>query len=144
MSPRRPLLPDVYWSALLSAALVAIVVVFYLVTINGEDEGEVSSSRVQFVAGSLIAGALCCAVGAVLRPGVLRLALLAGGGFMLLLLTFIGVFSIGILLVIPTVLALRAAGKAARDVPGAQLYAVTAAAGFAALLIVALGLANTT
>ncbi len=133
-----------YWSALFAAALVAAVDVAYLLAINAEDEGQLTSSRVRFVAGSLAAVAICCVVGAVVRPAMLRLALLAGAGFMLLLFTFLALFSIGILLVIPTVLVLRAAGRAAVNVPGARPYAVTAAAGAADLAIVAIGLAHTT
>jgi hypothetical protein len=133
----------VYWSALFAAALVAAIDVVYILAINGEDEGQLSSSRVQFVAGSLAAAAVCCVVGALIPPGVLKLALLAGAGFLLLLFAFLAMFSIGLLLVIPTILALRAASKAAQSVPGARPYAVTAAAGAAALVIVALGLANT-
>jgi hypothetical protein len=133
----------VSWAALFAASLVAAVDVVYLLAINSEHEGQLSSSRVQFVGGSLAAAAVGCVLGAVLPPGVLKLALLAGAGFLLLLFAFVGMFSIGILLVIPTILALRAASKAAQSVPGARPYAVTAAAGAAALVIVALGLANT-
>jgi hypothetical protein len=135
---------NVYWSALFAAALVAAVDVAYLLAINAEDEGQLSSSRVRFVAGSLAAVAVCCVVGAVVRPAILKLALLAAAGFMLLLFTFLALFSIGILLVIPTVLALWAASRAAVSVPGAQPYAVTATAGAADLAILAFGLAHTT
>jgi hypothetical protein len=129
--------------ALFAASLVAAVDVFYLLTINAEDEGELGTSRVQFVAACIAAAAICCALGAVVRPGRLKLGLLAGAGFMLLLFTFIGLFSIGILLLVPMILALRAASQAAGHVASSQSLAITALVGAAALGVVALGLMNT-
>jgi len=51
--------------------------------------------------------------------------------------------SIGLLLLVPTILTIRAAVQAAEALGGELSYGVAATAGFAALALVAIGVANT-
>jgi hypothetical protein len=133
----------VSYGALLAAALTAAVDVLYLLLINGQGDSGVTDARVLFVAGCLAGAAILAAVGALLPHGVLRVVLLAAAACLLLAWTFLGIFSIGILLLIPTILAVRAAVQAAEAMTGEFSYGVAAAAGFAALAFVAIGVANT-
>jgi hypothetical protein len=133
----------VSYGALLAAALTAAVDVLYLLLINGQGDSGVTDARVLFVVGCLAGAAILAAVGALLPHGVLRVVLLAAAACLLLAWTFLGIFSIGILLLIPTILAVRAAVQAAEAMTGEFSYGVAAAAGFAALAFVAIGVANT-
>ena len=134
---------SVSFSALLGAALTAAVDVFYVFLIRGQEDTTLTDSRVLFVAGCLAGAALFAAVGAVLPNGVLRVVLLAAAACMLLAWTYLGMFSIGILLLIPAILTIRSAVQAAAAMGGELSYGVAAAAGFAALAVVAIGVANT-
>jgi hypothetical protein len=129
--------------ALVAAALTAAVDVFYLLLISGQEDTGVGDSRVLFVAGCLAAAAICTAIGALIPDGLLRVVLLAASGCALLAWTFLGIFSIGLLLLLPTILTLRSAAQAAAAVADESSYGVAAAAGFAALAFVAIGLAST-
>ena len=131
-------------AALVAAALTAGVDVFYVLLISAEeDTGRVGDSRVLFVAGCLAVAAICTAIGALIPDGPLRVVLLAASGCTLLAWTFLGIFSIGILLVLPTILTIRSAAQAAGAMAGEFSYGVAATAGFAGLAIVAIGVANT-
>jgi hypothetical protein len=130
-------------AALLAAAGAGYTDVLYLWTINAEGEGELGSSRVIFVAICLGVAALLAIGGAVVRHGVARLVLLAFASFLLLLITILGALSIGILLVIPTVLALRSAGLAARTLPASRAWLIVALAAVADVALVAFGVAGT-
>jgi len=111
--------------------------------IRGQEDSSVTDSRVVFVAACLAGAALFAAVGAVLQDGVLRVVLLAASGCTLFAWTFLGMFSIGILLLLPTILTVRAAVQAAGAMAGEFAYGVAAVAGFSALAVVAIGVANT-
>lgn len=130
-------------AALFAAALTAAVDSFYLLAISGQEDSAISDARVLFVAGCLAGAAGLAAVGAVMPGGVVRVILLAASACTLLAWTFLGMFSIGILLSIPTILTVRAAVQAVEAMGGESSYGVAAAAGFAALAVVAIGFANT-
>ena len=129
--------------ALLAAALTVAVDVLYLYVITRQEDTAVTDARVLFVAGCLAGAAVLAVVAAVMPDGVLRVILLAASGCTLLAWTFLGIFSIGILLLIPTILVIRAAVRAVEAMGGESSYGVAAAAGFAALAVVAIGVANT-
>jgi len=138
VSPRR-----ISFGALLAAALTAVVDVLYLLLISGQEDSAATDGRVLFVAGCLAGAAVFAAIGAMIPDGALRVVLLAAAGCTLVAWTFLGMFSIGILLLIPTILVVRAAVQAADAMTGEFSYGVAAAAGFAALAFVAIGVANT-
>ena len=142
MSSSRPR-SGVSVGALLAAGLTVAVDVLYLYVIHGEGDTAVTDARVLFVAACLAAAALFAAVGAVIPDGVIRVVLLAAAGCALLAWAFLGMFSIGILLVVPTILTIRAAVQAVEAMGGEFSYGVAATAGFAALAVVAIGVANT-
>jgi hypothetical protein len=128
---------------LLAAVLTVVFDVLYLYVIQGEGDTAVTDARVLLVAGCLAGAAVFAAVGAVIRDGVLRVVLLAAGGSALLAWAFLGMFSIGILLVLPTILTIRAAVQAVEAMGGEFSYGVAATAAFAALAVVAIGVSNT-
>jgi hypothetical protein len=134
---------SVSFGALLAAALTLAVDVLYLYVINGQEDSSVTDARVLFVAGCLAGAAVFTAVGAVIPDGVLRVVLLAAAACTLLAWTVLGALSIGMLLLIPTILAIRAAVRATEAMTGEFSYGIAAAAGFAALAFVAIGVTNT-
>ena len=133
----------VSFGALLAAGLAFAVDVFYLFVIHGQENTAVTDARVLFVAGCLAGAAVFAAVGAVIPDGVLRVVLLAAAGCTLLAWTYLGAMSIGLLLLVPTILTIRTAVQAAEALGGELSYGVAATAGFAALALVAIGVANT-
>jgi hypothetical protein len=135
--------PGVSFAALLAAAGAAAVDVFYLLLINDQDEGGVGSSRVLFVAACIGAAAVLLAIGAVVPNAWARLLLRGPAAFMLLAWTFLGVFSIGILLLVPAILALRSTVQAATELRPLEAWPVVAMAAIADVAVVAFGLAGT-
>jgi hypothetical protein len=127
----------------LAAAITVAVDVVYLNVINGQEDSAVTDARVLFVAGCLAGAAVFAAVGALIPNGVLRVGLLAAAGCTLLAWTYLGALSIGILLLVPTILTIRSAVQAAEAMTGEFSYGIAAGAGFAALAFVAIGVANT-
>jgi len=133
----------VSFGALLAAVLTVAVDALYLYVIQGQEDTAVTDARVLFVAGCLAGAAVFAAVGAVIPDGVIRVVLLAAAACALLAWAFLGALSIGILLVLPTILTVRAAVRAVQAMGGEFSYGVAATAGFAALALVAIGVANT-
>src|SRR5438093_7795057 len=107
-------------AALVAAAMMAGVDVFYVLLISAQEDTGVGDSRVLFVAGCLAVAAICTAIGALIPDGPLRVVLLAASGCTLLAWTFLGIFSIGILLVLPTILTIRSAAQAAGPWPASS------------------------
>jgi hypothetical protein len=130
-------------AALLAAGLTAAVDLFYVLLIGAQSDTGGMDSRVVFVAGCLGAAAVCAAIGAVLDDGPVRVVLLAVAAFTLFIWTLLGIFSIGILLLAPAILALLATGRAASEVRRASGPALVGCTALAVLAIVALGLMNT-
>lgn len=122
------------WPAAIAAALTLAVDGVYLAVIASEGEGQLTSSRVVFVAASLAAtaGALLAALAT--ERALVRAALLCLAAATLLTWTVLGALSIGIL-VLPA--AVAAAAAAVRAGPSRLLVA---ACGASAVAIAALGL----
>jgi D-alanyl-lipoteichoic acid acyltransferase DltB (MBOAT superfamily) len=95
------------WPAAAAAVLVACVFVLYLVIITGQGEADVA--RVAFVGLMLTAAVVGCLIAAVMRDDRIRqLAAWAGVGG-LMSLGVLGIFSIGLPLLVAGILMLAAA-----------------------------------
>jgi hypothetical protein len=130
-------------AALLAAGGAVAADLVYLWVINGEDEGDLTSSRVIFVGTCIAAGAALAAVGAVAPNPWARLVLRAFAAVLLLVFTILGAMSIGILLLVPTLLALRSAGEAATALPARRVWPVVVVVAVADVAVVAFGIAGT-
>jgi len=115
----------------------------YLWIINGEGEGELGSSRVLFIAACIFVSAGLSLVGALLPDPWARLVLRATAACMLVVLTLLGAMSIGILLLIPTLLSLRSTAHATLDVPRSAAWPIVAGTAVMDVAVVALGVAST-
>jgi hypothetical protein len=125
------------WQALSAAAIAIAVDALYLVIIWQEGEGELTSGRVLFVA-ACVAGAAAALVWGVTQSGRRRARAFAAAAAMLVVWTFLGAFSIGMLLAPGAVFAVLSASAAGS---GSRRDAVLAAT--TAVVIVAAGLALT-
>ena len=123
-----------WWQALIAAAIALAVDVLYLMIIWGEGEGELTSGRVLFVA-ACVAGAATMLVWGLTVDGRRRAVAFTAAAAMLAVWTFLGAFSIGLLLAPATVFAVLAASKVDSV---SRREAVLAA--FGAVAIVAAGL----
>lgn len=131
---------DVVIAAIGTAAVLAV----YLMVIDSQGGSGLHSSRVVFVAVSLGPAATTALAAGFLKPSLTQLALLGGAAFLLLLWTILGAFSIGILLLVPTVLVLRRAGLTVGELASARAaWIVLLAAATVDLGIVAAGLTQT-
>jgi hypothetical protein len=130
-------------AALLAAGGAAAADLVYLWVINSEDEGDLTRSRVIFVGSCIVAAAAFAAVGAIAANPWARLVLRAFAAFLLLLFTILGAMSIGILLLVPTLFALRSAGEAAIALPGSRAWPVVVVVAGADVAVVAFGIAGT-
>jgi hypothetical protein len=83
----------------------------YLLLIASEEQGQLGSARVLFVAGSIGGAALVLAWAAWARPSLLGAGLLGAAAGTLFVWMMLGAMSIGILLVPATVLAVVAASR---------------------------------
>jgi hypothetical protein len=98
------------WQALIAAAIAVAVDALYLVIIWSEGEGELASARVLFVAACLAAAAIALVLG--LRAGLrARAILFSAAAGMLVVFTFLGAFSIGLLLAPAAVFAVLASSQ---------------------------------
>jgi hypothetical protein len=122
-----------WWQALSAAGIALAVDALYLVIIQSEGEGELTSSRVLFVAACLGGAAIALVSAQFLGPKA-RAILLTGAAAMLGLWTLL-TFSIGLLLVPATIFAGIAASRA---VAGAKREAWLAGVGAVALAAVGL------
>ena len=125
-----------WWYALCAAAIALAVDALYLVIIWQEGEGELSSGRVLFVA-ACVAGAAAALVWGVTLGGRARAILFAAAAAMLVVWTFLGAFSIGILLAPGAVFAVLAATRVG---PALRRDSVLAALGAVALVVAGLAL----
>jgi hypothetical protein len=123
-----------WWQALLAAAIALAVDVLYLMIIWGEGEGELTSGRVFFVA-ACVAGAAAMLVWGLTVDGRRQAVAFTGAAAMLAVWTFLGAFSIGLLLAPATVFAVLAATKVGSVSRREAVLAV-----FGAVAIVAAGL----
>ena len=123
-----------WWQALIAAAIALAVDALYLVIIWGEGEGELTSGRVLLVAACLAAAAVALICG-LLTDGRTRGILFAAAAGMLVVLTFLGAFSIGLLLAPAAVFAVLASSHG-----GAVTRRDAVLAGVAPLGLVAVGL----
>jgi len=125
------------WTALAAAAITLGIDVLYVVILRSEGEGDLHRARPQLIASSLAASAAVALGGWLVREPRLRLALLAAASFTLLAWGVLGMFSIGLPIFVAGFLLLVSASRAADEVPGSEAFAITAAAGVAALVLVA-------
>jgi len=130
-------------AALAAAFGAATVDGLYLMIIHGQGAGELERSRVIFVGACLTAAALLAALGGLLAVGPLRVALLGIAGFMLVCWTILGALSIGVLLLLPALLALWSAGQSARTLDTWKAWVITACVAVGDVAVVALGLVKT-
>ena len=130
-------------AALIAAAWSLGVDVVYLLIIHGEGEGELTRSRVIFVAASIGAAAALAFAGALTSKPLLRFALLAFAALLLLAYTLLGAMSIGVLLLVPTVLALRSAAHAAKELRLTAALGVALGGVGSVLALVSVGLSGT-
>lgn len=128
------LAPPGWWQALSAAGIALAVDALYIAIIQSEGEGELSSSRVLFVA-ACVAGAAIALISAQFLAPRPRAIVLTGAAAMLAVWAVLGSFSIGLLLVPAAIFAGLAAGHAIAD---ARREAWLAAVG--AVLLVAAGL----
>ncbi len=112
---------------LTAAVLTLAVDALYIEILLREGEGDLDGARARFVATAIGAAALCTALGSIPAREALRLLLLSAGGFGLLALALLGAASLGMLLLIPAILALSSASRLASGltVPAAWVIAAT-------------------
>jgi len=125
------------WTALAAAAITLGIDVLYVVILRSEGEGDLHRARPQLIASSLAASAAVALGGWLVREPRLRLALLAAASFTLLAWGVLGMLSIGLPIFVAGFLLLVSASRAADEVPSREAFAITAAAGVAALVLVA-------
>lgn len=125
------------WQAVAAAGLAVVVAALYLVVIWRQDDEDITSGRVLFVAGCLGAAALALVLGTQSGPRA-RAGLFAAATALLVAWTLLGALSIGLLIAPAAALAgLATAGVVAGGRPEA------AAGALAALVLVVAGLALT-
>ena len=137
------LVPRGAFEGLLAAAGAGAVGGVYLWMIDSEGEGELGRSRVIFIAACIGAAAVLSLVGAFLPNPSARLVLRGTAACMLVVLTLLGAMSIGILLLIPTLLALRSTVHATLDVPSSVAWPIVAATAVLDVAVVVFGVAST-
>jgi hypothetical protein len=103
-----------WWQALCAAGIALAVDALYLAIIQSEEEGELTSGRVLFVA-ACVGGAAVALISAQFLAPRWQAILLTAAAAMLGVWAVLGSFSIGLLLVPAAVLAGLAAGKAVAD-----------------------------
>jgi hypothetical protein len=95
------------WQALVAAAIAIAIDVLYVVIIWHEGEGELTSGRFLFVAGSFAVAAVALVAGTFVEPGR-RALLFAAGAAILVVWTVLAALSIGFLIAPAAVLAVLA------------------------------------
>ena len=93
VSPRR-------WPGLAAAAIAGVVDVLYLVIIAQQDTEPLTDSRVVLVATLVLSAGVAAATGSLSHRPLLRLNLLSLATSLLLVLGLIGIFSIGLPLLV--------------------------------------------
>jgi D-alanyl-lipoteichoic acid acyltransferase DltB (MBOAT superfamily) len=130
--PRRGM-----WLAVAAVAIVVCMFVLYLVLIAGQ--GDLGVGRVWFVALMLTAAAACCLVAAVVRDDRIRPVAAWTGAGGLLSLGVLGIFSIGLPLLVAGILmvvaALRIGVTKGGGAPAAAGFFVAALVPWALLLL---------
>lgn len=96
------------WAAIAAAIIAAADDIFYLGIVRSQGGGDPEFFRIPFVATFIAVMAICCALSVRASAARWRPLLLGVAAAGLLLLGFFAVFSIGLLLVVPGVLALLA------------------------------------
>jgi hypothetical protein len=130
-------------AATVAGILLAAIDVLYLVVIASEGEGELTSSRVLFVAGSLGAAAAAALAGAWTRSQARRGLLLSLAAAAVLGWGLLAVFSIGILLVLAGIPLAVAAIGSLRTLDTATAGSIAVAAVVVAVLDVAIAITFT-
>jgi len=126
-----------WWQALCAAGIALAVDALYLAIIQSEGEGELTSSRVLFVA-ACVGGAAVALIAALFLTPRAKAIVLTAAAAMLGVWAVLGSFSIGLLLVPAAILAGFAAGHVV-----AEARREASLAGLGALLLVIVGLVLT-
>ena len=126
-----------WWQALCAAGIALAVDALYLAIIQSEGEGELTSSRVLFVA-ACVGGAAVALIAALFLTPRAKAIVLTAAAAMLAVWAVLGSFSIGLLLVPAAILAGFAAGHVV-----AEARREASLAGLGALLLVIVGLVLT-
>jgi hypothetical protein len=124
------------WTALVAGVITLGMDVLYVLILQSEGEGDLNRARPQLIATSLAASAAVALGGWLVREPRLRLALLAAAAFTLLAWGFLGIFSIGLPVFVAGVLLLASASRVADELSTGEGFAITAAAGVSALVLV--------
>jgi hypothetical protein len=124
-----------------SAGIAFAVAVAYLLIIHRQDHG--FASRVVFIATFLIAIALALVAGARVGSPLQRAALLSGGAMSLITLGFLGLFSIGLPLMIAGIVAMPPATRALQEAPRPWGPAIVALSSLGAVAVIFAGLLGT-
>jgi ABC-type uncharacterized transport system permease subunit len=119
--------------AVVAAILTAAVTALYWHLITGQ--GSQGERRPQLVAISLLAAAALLLASTVIDGRAARLLLLSAASSTLVIWAFLGVFSIGVLLLPAAWLGLLAASRASALVPPPSAWMTTAGGAAAALLL---------
>lgn len=131
------------WTAIVAGVIALGMDVLYVVILQREGEGDLHRAGAQLIAASLAVSAAVAFGGWRVREPCLRLALLAAASFTLLAWGFLGMFSIGLPVFVAGILLLVAASQAADQVSTREAYAITAASGSSALVLVGVILTTT-
>jgi hypothetical protein len=123
------------WTALAAGAIVLGTDVLYVLILRNEGEGDLHRARARLIAGSLAASAAVALGGWRVHKARVRLALLSAASFMLLAWGFLGIFSIGLPVLVAGILLLVSASHAADEVSVPEACAITAITGVAALVL---------
>ena len=126
------------WTGLAAGAITLGVDVLYVLILWSEGEGDLHRARAQLIATSLAASAAVALGGCWVPEPRVRLGLLSAASFTLLAWGFLGIFSIGLPVLVAGILLLASASRGADEVAVSEAYAITAIAGVGALVLAGL------
>ena len=126
------------WTAQVAGAIALGIDVLYVLILRSEGEGDLHRARAQFIATSLAASAAIALGGWRVPEPRVRLGLLSAASFTLLAWGFLGIFSIGLPVLVAGILLLASASRAADEVSVPEAYAITAITGVGALVLAGL------
>jgi hypothetical protein len=126
----------------ISAGVAATVAVIYLIVIHAQDHR--FSSRSIFIAAYLVVVAGTLLAGMRSKSPSMKAALLAGGANSLILVGFLGLFSIGLPLLVAGILSLPATARALSETPRPWGPAIVGLASLVAVAVIIAGILGTT
>src|SRR5258707_15730619 len=124
-----------------SAGIAFAVAVAYLFFIHRQDHG--FASRVVFIATYLVAVAVALFASVRVGSTILKAALLSGGAMSLIALGFLGLFSIGLPLIIAGIFVIPPATRALQEAPRPWGPAIVVVSSLGAVAVIYAGLLGT-